>query len=182
MNIFNYQFILFFILISIVVPAQKKKNKEASPPPKKVEYMHPEPKAKEAALNAEMEGNTAFRWKNEPEILTTFTPDDLVEKIYDFSGMYAVRIMSHYPLETVSYKKPDKGDDRVVLLGYTVRYEDYDTIELKGSKMTISDKKDPKKEKIILEVIKKGNKIIKIKEVKTGRVFSKSEYSPSPSI
>ncbi|UHO36662.1 hypothetical protein H5J24_12470 [Chryseobacterium capnotolerans] len=61
--------------------------------------------------------------------------------------MYAVRIISHYPLETIQYKKPDKGDDRVVLLGYTVKYDDYDTIELKGNKMTISDKKDPKKKK-----------------------------------
>ncbi|MCS4304177.1 hypothetical protein [Chryseobacterium sp. BIGb0232] len=182
MKISQYLFIPFFMLVSMAASAQKKKNREiAPPPPKKVEYAPPTPKKPESFIT-EMDGNTAFRWKNEPETLTTFTPDDLVERIYDFSGMYAVRIISNYPLETVSFKKPDKDDDRIILLGYTVKYDDYDTIELKGNKMTISDKKDPKKEKITLDVTKKGNKIIRIKEVKTGRVFDQSEYSPSPSI
>lgn len=181
MTISRYPIILL-MLASVAVSAQKKKSKEgAQPPPKKVEYVPPAPKKPES-FTPEIDGNMAFRWKNEPETLTTFTPDDLVERIYDFRGMYAVRIISHYPLETIQYKKTDKGDDRVVLLGYTVKYDDYDTIELKGNKMTISDKKDPKKEKITFDVTKKGNKIIKIKEVKTGRVFNQSEYSPSPSI
>ncbi|MGU3374784.1 hypothetical protein [Chryseobacterium sp. M5A1_1a] len=177
----RYQFLLFFLLIFMVIPAQKKKNKGVPPFPKKEELIPPIIKPTETPDPA-LGDMGAFQWKNEPETLTTFTPEDLVEKIYNFNGMYSVRIISHYPLETISYKKPDKDDDRVILLGYTVKYDDYDTVELKGKKLQLSDKKDPKKEKIILEITKKGNTVIKIKEAKTGRVFNKSEYSPSPSM
>ncbi|WP_273008080.1 hypothetical protein [Chryseobacterium sp.] len=177
----RYQFLLFFLLIFMALPAQKKKSKGISPMPKREVLIPPAIITKES-LEPAIGDIAAFRWKNEPETLTTFTPDDLVERIYDFNGMYSVRIISHYPLETISYKKPDKNDDRVILLGYTAKYDDYDTVELKGNKLQLSDKKDPKKEKIILEVTKKGNKVIKIKEVKTGRIFNESEYSPSPSI
>ncbi|WP_106916073.1 hypothetical protein [Chryseobacterium aurantiacum] len=177
----KYQFLLFFLLVFMATPAQKKKSKGTPSLPKREELIPPAIITKES-LEPAIGDISAFRWKNEPETLTTFTPDDLVERIYDFNGMYSARIISHYPLETISYKKPDKNDDRVVLLGYTVKYDDYDTVQLKGNKLQLSDKKDPQKEKIILEVTKKGNKVIRIKEVKTGRVFSPSEYSPSPSI
>lgn len=184
MNISKYQCILLILLVSIAVPAQKKKGSGTLPPrPKKVEYAPP-PAAKtiEELMSSELDGNPAFRWKNEPETLTTFTPDDLMERIYQFNGTYSARITSLYPLETVQYKKPDKGDKNVVLLGYTAKYDDYDTVEIKGNKILISDKKDPKKDKVTLEMTKKGKKIIKVKELKTGRVFSESDYAPPPSI
>ncbi|WP_347216541.1 hypothetical protein, partial [Chryseobacterium sp.] len=120
MIISKYRFVFFILLIIMVVPAQKKKSSETLPPrPKKVEYAPP-PAAKtiEELLSSGLDGNPAFRWKNEPETLTTFTPDDLMERIYQFNGTYSVRMTSLYPLETVKYKKPDKGDDSVVLLGY----------------------------------------------------------------
>lgn len=183
MFISKYRFVFFILLVSIVVPAQKKKSSEILPPrPKKVEYAPPAAKTIEELLSSELDGNPAFRWKNEPETLTTFTPNDLMERIYQFNGTYSARITSLYPLETVKYKKPDKGDDSVVLLGYTAKYDDYDTVEIKGNKILISDKKDPKKEKITLEMTKKGKKIIKVKEVKTGRVYTESDYAPPPSI
>ncbi|SDI28910.1 hypothetical protein [Chryseobacterium jejuense] len=184
MNISKYQFILLCMLASMAVPAQKKKSSEKLPPrPEKVKYAPP-PVAKtiEELMSSELDGNPAFGWKNEPETLTTFTPDDLMERIYQFNGTYSARITSLYPLETVQYKKPDKGDDHVVLLGYTAKYDDYDTVEIKGNKILISDKKNPKKEKITLEMTKKGKKVIKVKELKTGRVFTESDYAPPPSI
>lgn len=177
----KYQFLLFFLLIFMGISAQKKKNKEVSPPPKIEDFVRPVPKVEKTQKSA-IEDMDAFRWKNEPETLTSFTPDDLVERVYDFNGMYRVRIISYYPLETISYKKPAKDDERVILLGHTIQYDDYDTIEIKGNKIYLSDKKDPKKEKITLEITKRGNKVIRIKEVKTGRVFLQSEYSPSLSI
>lgn len=181
MNMVKYQTVLFFLLVSMALPAQKKKNKEAVSPPKKVLYSPPTPKEPMKDSDA-IGNNVAFRWKSEPETLTTFTPNDLMEKLYNFNGLFNVRIMSSYPLETISYKKSDKGEDQVVLLGYNMKYDDYDTVELKGNKIFISDKQDPKKEKIILEVTKKGNEIIKMKEVKTGRVFKREIYSPPPSM
>ncbi|REC47459.1 hypothetical protein [Chryseobacterium pennipullorum] len=175
----RYQFVLMVLLTTIAVSAQKKKtSEEILTPPKKAAYTN----AVKAAPSEPLLGdNDAFRWKDEPEKPTTFTPDDLIEKIYRFNGKYSVRIISNYPTETVSYKKPGKNDPENALFGYTMKFEDYDTVEVRGNKILISDKKDPKKERITLDYIKKENKIIRIKEVKTGKVFNKAEYLPSPS-
>lgn len=176
MNTAKSQLLLLFLLASLAVPAQKNKGKEIAPP-KKVAYTS----VVKAVSEPVIKDNAAFRWKNEPETLTTFTPDDLVEKVYVFKGTYSVRVISHYPIETVTYKKPGK-DETYILPGYTMNFDDYDTVEIKGNTIMLSDKKDPKKEKITLEMIKKGKEIIRIKEVKTGKVFNQSEYSVSPSM
>lgn len=178
MNKIKYQISLVLLLVFMMIPSQKKAAKEPLPPrPQKVAGPPEAKRPPEPLL-----GNVTFGWKNEPETLTTFTPTDLVERYYTFNDTFRVRVMSHYPLRSVTYKKPAKGEPEPPVFGYTMKDDSYDSVDVKGNTILISDKKDPKKEKISLEIIRKGKEITGIKEVKTGRIFRKSEYSVAPSL
>ena len=175
----KYRFLIIATVISFAAHAQKKSAKKSLPPPPPVRSEYDMGYSKDHK-NPFPESIT-FKWNNTPEMSITLTPTDVFEKSYTFEGQGRhVRISTAYPTQTFEYKKPNKGEIEMAQ-ALTIRYTDYKNVTITGNNISIVS--DDGKEKIKLQLVKKGNQLIQLKELNTGKLFSKTDsYVGEPTI
>lgn len=175
----KYTLLIVTTLISFSTYAQKKPVKKSLPiPPPPVRPLND---SEPGDLRNPFPETITFKWRVEPIEPVMLTPTDVLEKSYTFSGRGKnVRISTAYPKNSFSYKKPDSGEvDMAQAL--TIRYKDYKNVSISGDKVKMLS--DDGKEEIRLQLIKKGNKLMEIRELSTNKVFQKTDsYEGEPTI
>jgi len=164
----KYAFLIIASLISITVYAQKKPAKKVPPPIVAIPIEVSKPEAKNPFTE-----QISFSWKNQPDLPTTFTPKDVLQKKYTFINEGRnVRVSTVYPQRDMPYKKLKKGELEIAQ-AQTIHYKDYQHVDVSGTKVKLTS--DDGKEVVHLQLIKKGDKLVQLKEEATGKFFNVTE-------
>ena len=173
----RYALILLTSLISFASFAQKKSVKKLPPPPPRVtrlETFTPD-------IRNPFADEVSFSWKYSPDTLTTLTTADIFEKTYTFRNYGKnVRLSIAYPTSGFQYKKPNEGEISLAQ-SLTIHYKDYKNVTITGN--TIKLVSDDGKEVVNLQVTKKGNQLVSLKQTGSDKVFVVTErYEGEPTI